>query len=522
LLVASDGVTLDDTPDRLGPLGAAAATALDDLAARDAVARIWAHDHTLWRDDPTEIADRLGWLTVAADVRSRLDDTAARCAALAAGVDHVLLAGMGGSSLFPEVVANSGATAASGPTLHVLDTTDPAAVARVGRELPPERTLHVAASKSGTTLETRSHLAWAWERHPDPARFAVITDPGSELAALADERGFAATFENPPDIGGRYSALSYFGVVPALLAGADVAGLLASAAAMSDRLRATAAGNPAARLAAAMAAGVGAGRDKLTIVAPEAHATFGLWLEQLLAESTGKDGTGVVPVVGEQLGPPDVYGDDRLFVALGDDTAAAELAALADAGHPVVVLPFGGELADLGGQVLLWEMATALVGALLGIQPFDQPDVAAAKAATARVLDEGPPAIEATSLDDLLAEVRPGDYLAIQAFVDPGSPVVDQIEQARVALRDRLRVATTVGLGPRFLHSTGQLHKGGPNTGVFVQVVADHDDDVGIPGAPYGFATLERAQADGDLLTLRDRKRRAGRVPLSRLVEVSS
>ena len=386
-----------------------------------------------------------------------------------------------------------------------------------------DRTLHVAASKSGSTLETRSHLAWAWERHPDPARFAVITDPGSDLAALAADRGFAATFENRPDIGGRYSALSYFGLVPAVLAGADVAGLLASAAAMADRLRAAAPGNAAARLAAAMAAGVRQGRDKLTLVAPDDQATFGLWLEQLLAESTGKDGTGVVPVVGEPLTGPEAYGDDRLFVALGDSTATAELAALADAGHPVVVLPFGGEFVDLGAQVLLWELATALVGALLDIQPFDQPDVAAAKAATARVLDEGPPAVELTPLDELLGQVRAGDYLAIQAFVDPGSPVVDDIERARVALRDRLEVATTVGLGPRFLHSTGQLHKGGPNTGVFVQVVADHADDadVAIPGAPYGFATLERAQADGDLLTLHDRKRRAGRVRLADLVEVS-
>ena len=519
-------MVLDDTPDRLGSLTGPAADALADLADRDAVARAWAGDHTLWRDDPTEIADRLGWLTVVPEIGAGLESTTARCAGLTAGVDHVLLAGMGGSSLFPEVVARSGATDPSRPTLHVLDTTDPAAIARLGAALPPDRTLHVAASKSGSTLETRSHLAWAWDRHPDPSRFAVITDPGSDLAALAAERVFAATFENRPDIGGRYSALSYFGVVPAALAGADVAGLLRSAAGMSDRLRGAAAGNPAARLAAAMAAGVRHGRDKLTIVPPDDQATFGLWLEQLLAESTGKDGTGVVPVVGEPLGPPEVYGDDRLFVALGDGTAPDELAALAAAGHPVVVLPFGGELVELGAQVLLWELATALAGALLGIQPFDQPDVAAAKAATARVLDEGPPGVEPVPLGDLLAQVGRGDYLAVQAFVDPGSPVVARLEAARVALRDRLRgpsprVVATRWLGPRFLHSTGQLHKGGPDTGVFVQVVADHDDDVAIPGAPYGFAALERAQADGDLLTLHDRKRRAGRVRLADLVEAA-
>jgi hypothetical protein len=452
---------------------------------------------------------------------ARLDDTGDRCAALAADADHVLLAGMGGSSLFPEVVARGGAGAGA-PALHVLDTTDPAAVARLATDVPAARTLHVAASKSGSTLETRSHLAWAWGRLPDPDRFAVITDPGSDLAALAADRGFAATFENPPDIGGRYSALSLFGLVPALLAGADVGGLLASAAGMSDRLRGPVSANPAARLAATIAAGVRAGRDKLTIVVPSEQATFGLWLEQLIAESTGKDGTGVVPVVGEPVGPPEVYGADRTFVALGDDTEAEALTALAAAGHPVAVLPYAGGFADLGGQVLLWELATALVGALLGIQPFDQPDVAAAKAATNRVLEDGPPSVDDTPLDDLLARVSPGDYLAIQAFVDPGSAVVADIERARVALRDRLGVATTVGLGPRFLHSTGQLHKGGPESGVFLQVVGDDPEDVPIPDASYGFSALKRAQADGDLVTLQERGRRVARVRLAQLVEVGS
>ena len=515
----------DEIPDRLGPLTDAAQAALAELTERDAVARTWARDHTLWRDDPTEISDRLGWLTVVPDMVAGLDDMRATCARLASDVDHVLLAGMGGSSLFPEVVARSTPPDSRAPTPHMLDTTDPAAIARLGAELPPERTLHIAASKSGTTLETRSHLAWAWERHPDPARFAVITDPGSELAALAQERGFAAVFENPPDIGGRYSALSRFGLVPAILAGADVDGLLASASGITESLRTAPPANPAARMAATMAAAVREGRDKLTLVVPDELAMFGLWLEQLLAESTGKDGTGVVPIVGEPLGDPAVYGDDRLFVAVAEPPlrAAGRLDALAAAGHPVVLLPSGATFADLGAQVLLWELATALAGALLGIHPFDQPDVAAAKAATARVLAEGPPDLPLTPLDELLDRVEVGDYLAIQAFVDPGSPAVADIEAARVALRDRLRVATTVGLGPRFLHSTGQLHKGGPDTGVFVQVVgeaADGAGDVPIPGEAYGFGALEHAQADGDLVTLRERKRRAGRVRLDELSEV--
>jgi glucose-6-phosphate isomerase len=521
-------VTLEATPDRLGPLVGAAAAALAELAERDAVSRLWAGDHTLWRDDPTEISDRLGWLTVVPEIRASLDALRVECAARAAEVDHVLLMGMGGSSLFPEVIARSfpAAAGAATPTLHVLDTTDPRAIARAGAELPPERTLHIAASKSGSTLETRSHLAWAWGRHADPARFAVITDPGSELEALATERGFASIWRNRPDIGGRYSALSHFGVVPTLLAAPDQARLLLSSASnMADRLRVGSAGNPGAHLGAVLAAGVREGRDKITVVVPRAIATFGLWLEQLLAESTGKDGTGVVPVVGEPLAGPDAYGDDRLFVALGDDTCRGELDALARSGQPVVVLPFGGELADLGAQVLLWEVATALAGALLGIQPFDQPDVAAAKAATAKVLETGPPDVAPTPLDDLLDQVRPADYIAVQAFVDPGSEVVDDLERARAALRDRSGVATTLGLGPRFLHSTGQLHKGGPDTGVFVQVVADHgaaggEGDLAIPGEPYGFATLERAQADGDLVTLHERGRRAGRVRVSDLLEV--
>jgi glucose-6-phosphate isomerase len=513
-------VILDETPDRLGSLTGGTEAALAELAERDAVARVWARDHTLWREDPTEISDRLGWLTVVPDMVTGLDGIRDTCARISAGVDDVLLAGMGGSSLFPEVVARGAPSAADAPTLHVLDTTDPAAIARLGGELAPERTLHIAASKSGTTLETRSHLAWAWDRHPDPGRFAAITDPGSELAGLARERGFAAVFENPPDIGGRYSALSLFGLVPAVLAGADVDGLLASASGITEALRTAPAANPAARLAATMAAAVRGGRDKLTLVLPDRLATFGLWLEQLLAESTGKDGTGIVPVVGEPLGDPAVYGEDRLFVAVGEPEpeAAGLLDALAAAGHPMVVLPGGGAFADLGEQVLLWELATALAGALLGIQPFDQPDVAAAKAATSRVLAEGRPDLPLTPLTELLDQVGAGDYLAIQAFVDPASPLVAGIEAARVALRDRLGVATTVGLGPRFLHSTGQLHKGGPNRGVFVQVVGDADVDVPIPGEDYGFATLEHAQADGDLVTLHERKRRAGRVRVDELL----
>lgn len=522
---------LDATPERLGPLTDAYAAARAELADRDAVARLWAADHTLWRDDPTEISDRLGWLTVVPEMTLSLDALQAQCSALVAtGIDHVLLMGMGGSSLFPEVIASLGGSGGGGsfdpepgyPTLHVVDTTDPEAIARVAAMTPPERTLHVAASKSGTTLETRSHLEWAWERHPDPARFGVVTDPGSELVALAKDRGFAAIWENRPDIGGRYSALSHFGIVPASLTAPDMAAqLLASASAMAERLRVATPVNPGVGLAATLAAAVRSGRDKVTLVVPDDVAALGMWLEQLLAESTGKDGTGVVPVVGEPLGDPGVYGVDRLFVALGAGGDPEALDRLSDAGHPVYVVGYDS-LDDVGGLVLVWEVATALCGALLGIHPFDQPDVAAAKAATNQVLAEGLQDEPAVPLASLLDRVQPGDYLAIQAFVDSyDADLVAQIETARLALRDRLRVATTTGLGPRFLHSTGQLHKGGPNTGVFVQVVGDGTSDISVPGEPYGFSTLEKAQAVGDLRTLRARGRRCGRVSLDELLEVA-
>jgi hypothetical protein len=263
---------------------------------------------------------------------------------------------------------------------------------------------------------------------------------------------------------------------------------------------------------------VRAGRDKVTIVLPDAVAALGVWLEQLLAESTGKLGTGVVPVVDEPVGSTAVYGDDRLFVAAGE-TGAGALDALAAAGHPVVVLDVTGDPYELGRHVILWELATAMCGAALGINPFDQPNVAEAKSATAAVLEQGLPERSPTPLADLLAQVRPGDYLAIQAYVDPGSEVVGQLEAARLALRDRLGVATTLGLGPRFLHSTGQLHKGGPPTGVFVQVVGADAEDVPIPGRDFGFSTLKQAQAAGDLRTLEERGLRAARVGIDELLE---
>jgi glucose-6-phosphate isomerase len=519
------------TPDptgkeRLGDLAADVEAVLDDLLTRHAVERIWAGDHTLWQDDPTEVADRLGWLHVVPEMRTQL----ARLEGLAAELEaerftHAVLAGMGGSSLFPEVVARTfqaGGPPVGGLELHVVDTTDPAAVARVAEVCPVDRTVFVAASKSGSTIETRSHLAHFWELTGErPEQFAVITDPGSALGRLAYDRKYRAIFENRSDIGGRYSALSFFGLVPAALAGADVAGLLETAVAMGNELADAGEGddprtNPGLRLGAIIAAAARVGRDKLTLLIDPDIETFGLWIEQLVAESTGKQGTGIVPVVGEPVAVDlAAYGPDRLFVSIGTHPA---LDAIAGAGHPVVELPHDGP-ASLGAHVLLWEFATAIAGAVFGINPFDQPDVAAAKEATGRVLDSGElPVVEQVRLSSLLDQVRVGDYVAIQAFIDPASDAVKAIEERRERLRDDLHVATTFGLGPRFLHSTGQLHKGGPPTGVFVQVVGDDPVDVPVPGEPYGFSMLKQAQAAGDLETLRSRGLRAGRVSLDELL----
>ena len=483
--------------------------------------RIWARDHTVWRDDPAEIVDRLDWLTVAQDMRPLLPELRAFAQGCADdGLTDALLLGMGGSSLAPEVFGSAFGVASGMLDLHVLDTTHPDQILALGRRLDLGRTLFLAASKSGTTIETRSHLAHFWSvSGGDAARFVAITDPGTPLADLGIERGFRRVFENRPGIGGRYSALSLFGLVPAALIGADLAGLLDRAEAMmaSCGPDVSAEEAPALWLGAVLGEAALAGRDKLTLVLPDEIGAFGWWIEQLVAESTGKEGRGIVPVEGEGIGPPEVYGEDRLFVGLGE---AGFLTELEEAGHPVAVLPFGEPL-DLGGQMFEWELATAVAGHVLGIHPFDQPDVGAAKDATARAL-AGPAgaAPDPGSLADLLGSVQGGrDYVAIHAYLPRDEPTAARLQRVRVGLRDRLRAATTVGFGPRFLHSTGQLHKGGPDTGVFVQVVEGPREDLEVPGQAYTFGRLLRAQADGDLQALRDRGRRVARVGLRELEE---
>ena len=511
------------TAGSLGPIEAATSEALDRIAREDVAGRIALGDHTLWADDPAGIANRLGWLTAPDDFAGRVEEIEAFAReAVAGGLDDVVLLGMGGSSLAAEVIAGTHGSAPGHAALTVLDTTDPAEIRAVDARLDLSRTLFVVASKSGTTLETRSQLDYFWARVPDGARFIAITDAGSPLAELADERGFCRVFLNPEEIGGRYSALSSFGLVPASLLGVDLRGLLGAAAELQRACGACAppADNAGVRLGAILGAAATSGRDKLTLVLPPELAALGAWIEQLVAESTGKDGRGIVPVEGEPLGPPEAYGDDRLFVAYGDHEG---LAALERAGHPVVRLPVE-DAARLGAEFYRWEFATAVAGRLLGVQPFDEPNVQQAKDATARILagSNGSEAPSTAGAAELLAGAGPGDYIALQAFLPRSEANVEALEAARVRLRDRHRAAVTVGFGPRFLHSTGQLHKGGPGSAICIQVVRDEDDDLSIPGRAVGFGELQRAQALGDLESLLALGRRVARVTLGELAELGA
>ncbi|HEX3298576.1 MAG TPA: bifunctional transaldolase/phosoglucose isomerase [Actinomycetota bacterium] len=505
-------------PSELGPIAGAVEDRLASLEHDDVVARIWRKDHTVWRPDPSEISNRLGWLDVMAQMRPRMGDLRAFANEVRADYDTAVLLGMGGSSLAPEVIGRTLGVRDGFPDLQVLDTTHPETIARLDGSLDLARTLFIVSSKSGGTIETLSQFAHFFDAAGQNGdRFVAITDPGSPLEALANARGFRRVFLNPSDIGGRYSALSLVGLVPAALIGADLDELLESADGMASACNGSVPGteNPGAWLGAVLGEAARAGRDKLTLILPDQMASFGSWVEQLIAESTGKDGTGIVPVVDEPVGPPERYGSDRLFVAYGESNGLAELEA---AGHPVVRLT----ARDLGAEFFRWEFATAVAGTVLGIQPFDQPNVEEAKRATKEVLDAG--GGEQPTIDDLgglLESLGDQDYVGLQAFVDPTQETGDALERARLAIRDRYKVAVTAGFGPRFLHSTGQLHKGGPSTGAFVQIVdASREEDVAIPGADYTFGELIDAQALGDLRALRARNRRVARVHLDQLSDV--
>ena len=442
---------------------------------KDLVERIWERDATVWTGK--DEGQWLGWLDEPLHVAEMLDTISRFTDSLRDEIDDVVLFGMGGSSLAPEVLRQTFDV----DSFHVLDTTHPKAIRRLEGQIDFDRTLFVASSKSGTTLETRSHLDYFWDKTGGnrPGHFAAVTDPGSDLETLARTREFGAVFAGEPSIGGRYSALSPFGIVPAVLMGIDAAALLERAQQMREACR-SGSDNPGYELGRAFGDGWNEGRDKICIAATPGD--FGLWAEQLIAESTGKLGKGLVPAPGE---PTD--GDDR------------------QAATPEIPDPLA-----LGAEFFRWEFAVAVAGAYLEINPFDQPDVQAAKDKTNEVLATGEdPELEPeSSVEELLAQVQEGDYVCVQAFVDPTTDLTPLVDR----LRRESGCVVTHGYGPRYLHSTGQLHKGGPNTGLFLQVVDEPGDELRIPEQPFGFARLIRAQAAGDYESLRERGRRVARV----------
>jgi glucose-6-phosphate isomerase len=516
---------------------------LEQAAEQCVEQRLRDGDATLWAAPGTpEVANRLGWLTIAERMLAELTEVEEFAAQVRAdGITDVVLLGMGGSSLAPEVLRRSFGHRAGKPRLHVLDSTDAADIRAVQSAVEPQSTLFVVSSKSGGTIEPLSLFAHFFSLIPDGRHFVAITDPGSGLEQLAHEHGFRHVFAGDPDIGGRYSALSAFGIVPAALMGVDVRGLLEGARsawqpAISTATDPHAQPQPAQEtaavwLGAALAALARAGRDKLTFVIAETLPGLGLWLEQLVAESTGKHGTGILPVAEEPVGKPEVYGEDRVFAYLSDLDAPdpdldARVAALADAGHPLIAIPTRGP-GDLGRVFLLAELAVAVAGWGLQINPFDQPNVQQAKDATKRVLEgyeftHALPPVESAHEQQLRSlllgtdedGVAPPDYVAIMAYMRPSPELDEAAGELRAAIRERTKVTTTFGYGPRFLHSTGQFHKGGPKTGRFLQLVHDGPVDVDIPGAPYTFDTLKNAQATGDLHTLRELGLPAERVRL--------
>ncbi len=508
-------------PSELQSLVAAASAR---LSASHAVERLWARDHRLWKQDPTDIVNRLGWLTIIEYMKDRTEELRTfATSAKKRGIRDVVLLGMGGSSLGPEVLRASFGSSHGFPRLWVLDSTVPGWVRQVTQSIDPTRSLFILASKSGGTIEVMSLFAHFWERvhqtpgHQGGEQFLAITDPGTGLEKLAAEHQFWRIFTNPPDIGGRYSVLSYFGLVPAALMGIDVARLLTHATVMAEacRIQPPHGQNPGADLGATMASLAQAGRNRITLIASPQITTFGLWAEQLLAESTGKEGTGLIPVADEPIVSPTAYGTDRLFVYLrlkGDQNSQLDrqIAGLTRQGHPILTLTLQDRY-DLAGEFFRWEVATAVAGHLLGIHPFDQPNVQESKDNTARVLETFqstgrlPKQTTATATQaaaQLKRQDRPGAFVAVLVYTTPSSKMEQAIRSLRRTLVSHHHVTTTAGYGPRYLHSTGQLHKGGPKSGLFLQFVDQMIPDLSIPGKPFTFRTLAQAQAAGDIQAL--------------------
>jgi glucose-6-phosphate isomerase len=516
------------------------------------VSRIWDRDISVWRAEPgsaaaRSIGSRLGWLDVGNTMPSHFDEVAALAeSARTERLSTVYLLGMGGSSLCAEVITAVFGSREGCPDLHVLDTTDELTITTAAARLEPDRSLFLVASKSGGTVEVASMERFFWSKMwqalgPGAGRhFVAITDPGTALQTLAESRGYRAAFLNPADIGGRFSALSLFGLVPAALVGASARDLHAAGAAMAEGCRQENHANAGLELGAFIGGTALAGRDKLTVVLPPSLSQLGLWIEQLIAESTGKHAKGALPVVDEPLGRPDEYGQDRAFVSIATDADAPgeeRLAGLEAAGHPVLRLTT--RLDGLGAEFFRWEFATAVAGAALGINPFDEPNVSEAKDKTKTLLaaygkdrkfPERTPLVSSDAVDvhtrgfsgrDPAAAVRaaidslqPGDYVAFLSYLPADAAVAQAVAHARQAIRAKTRAATTFGVGPRYLHSTGQYHKGGPNTALAFVLTADDATGTSIPDTDYSFAVLKRAQALGDVEALEAHGRRVLRLHL--------
>jgi glucose-6-phosphate isomerase len=507
---------------------------LAEVSDAAVVTRIWKKDYTVWKPDPREITNRLGWLDIAntmpADV-SMLNSFAADIHD--AGFRYVVLLGMGGSSLGAAVLGHTFGNNDSYPRLIVLDSTLPETIRATVDSIDPKLTLFLVSSKSGTTTEPLILYAFFRDlmdrqlgKEKTGRHFVAITDPKTPLVALAEQDSFRHVFLNQPDIGGRYSVLSYFGLAPAVLTGIDTAALLDRAEHMRRNCAADMPDyqNSGAWLGACMGTLASRGRDKLTLITSPSIAAFDLWVEQLIAESTGKEGKGIIPVCDEPMMDPEHYGDDRLFIYLrlaGDENRALDVAVsrLISSGQPAIVLELK-DIYDIGAEFFRWEFATAVAGAVLGIQPFDQPDVQKSKDATTRLLEEFStsghlPELEAAgSLRDLLSHAARGRYLAIMAYLNQTSETDRALNKLRRKVTEMHRIATTLGYGPRFLHSTGQLHKGGRNTGLFLQLTVDHHRDLPVPGKPYSFGTVADAQALGDFQALQAAARTVARANL--------
>jgi len=503
-------------------------SAINDLKEKSILRRIWDHDHTVWKPDPDDITNRLGWLRIAEHMKSAIPlITSFVDSVRSEGYKEVLLLGMGGSSLAPEVFRKTFGMKDGYLDLAILDSTDPGAVRDHAQRLNVAKTLFIVSTKSGGTVETLSffkyfynHVLVALGENRAGSHFVAITDPGSKLVSIAQEQKFRKIFLNDPNIGGRYSALSYFGLVPAALVGVDIDKLLDRVLVMvsKDEL--------GAYLGAILGILAEKGMDKTTFLMSESIQSFGDWVEQLIAESTGKEGKGILPIVNEPLGKPEVYGDDRLFINIkleNDAGYSGGLEALIDAGHPVFEINLT-DLYDLGGQMFLWELATAIAGYFLKVNPFNQPNVESAKVLARKMvaafiasgsLPESKAApLHPELLHQFLKQSRPGDYISLQAYIQPTKEAESVLQELRLKLRSKYKLATTLGFGPRFLHSTGQLHKGDSGNGLFIQFTSEQEIDITIPdeagksNSSITFGSLKMAQAlgDGEALINSDRR----------------